>query len=98
MYVQMEDEISSLAAMIGAAAAGQKAYTATSGPGFSLMQEHIGLAIMSETPCVLINVQRSGPSTGVATKPAQADMMQARWGRTATQHHRNLPLFGAGLL
>jgi len=79
-YVQFEDEIGSMAAVIGAARAGAKAMTATSGPGFSLMQENIGYAIMTETPCVIVNVQRSGPSTGQATKPAQGDIMQARWG------------------
>ena len=79
-YVQFEDEIGSIAAVIGAARAGAKAMTATSGPGFSLMQENIGYAIMTETPCVVVDVQRSGPSTGQATKPAQGDVMQARWG------------------
>jgi 2-oxoglutarate ferredoxin oxidoreductase subunit alpha len=79
-YVQMEDEIASISAVIGAVWSGGKAMTATSGPGFSLMQENIGYAIMTETPCVIINVQRSGPSTGQATKPAQGDVMQARWG------------------
>ncbi|TYP59859.1 2-oxoacid:acceptor oxidoreductase subunit alpha [Thermosediminibacter litoriperuensis] len=80
VFIQMEDEIASMAALVGASMAGAKAFTATSGPGFSLMQENIGLAIMTEAPCVIINVQRSGPSTGLATKPAQADVMQARWG------------------
>ena len=79
-YVQMEDEIASISAMIGAVWAGGKAMTATSGPGFSLMQENLGYAIMTETPCVLVNVQRSGPSTGQATKPAQGDVLQVRWG------------------
>ena len=79
-YVQFEDEIGSMAAVIGAARAGAKAMTATSGPGFSLMQENIGYAIMTETPCVVVDVQRSGPSTGQATKPAQGDVMAARWG------------------
>jgi len=79
-FVQMEDEIGSLAAVIGAAWAGARAMTATSGPGFSLMMENLGYAIMTETPCVLIDVQRVGPSTGQATRPAQADLMQARWG------------------
>ena len=79
-YVQFEDEIGSIAAVIGAARAGAKAMTATSGPGFSLMQENIGYAIMTETPCVIVDVQRSGPSTGQATKPAQGDILQARWG------------------
>lgn len=80
IYIQMEDELASIAAIIGASAAGVKAYTATSGPGFSLMQENLGVAIMGEVPCVIINVMRSGPSTGLATKPAQGDVMQARWG------------------
>ena len=78
--MQMEDEIASLSAVIGAAWAGGRALTATSGPGFSLMQEGIGYACMTETPCVIINVQRSGPSTGQPTEPAQGDMLQARWG------------------
>ncbi len=79
-YIQFEDEIGSIAAVIGASRAGARAMTATSGPGFSLMQENIGYAIMTETPCVIVDVQRSGPSTGQATKPAQGDVMQARWG------------------
>jgi 2-oxoglutarate ferredoxin oxidoreductase subunit alpha len=80
LCVQMEDELASMAAIIGASWTGARTMTATSGPGFSLMQENIGYAIMTETPCVIIDVQRSGPSTGQATKPAQGDMMQARWG------------------
>jgi 2-oxoglutarate ferredoxin oxidoreductase subunit alpha len=76
----MEDEIASLSAVIGAVWAGAKSMTATSGPGFSLMMENIGYACMTETPCVIVDVQRSGPSTGQATKPAQGDVMQARWG------------------
>ena len=80
LYIQMEDEISSMAALLGASLAGKKSFTATSGPGFSLMQENLGLAIMSEIPTVIFDVQRSGPSTGAATKPAQADLMQARYG------------------
>jgi 2-oxoglutarate ferredoxin oxidoreductase subunit alpha len=79
-YIQMEDEIASLSAVIGAVWAGARAMTATSGPGYSLMQENIGYALMTETPCVIVNVQRSGPSTGQATMPAQGDVMQARWG------------------
>jgi len=79
-YIQMEDEIASMAAVIGASYAGVKAMTATSGPGFSLMQENIGLAIMTETPCVIVNVMRGGPSTGQPTMPGQQDVMQARWG------------------
>lgn len=80
MFIQMEDEIASSIAIQGAVWGGAKAMTVTSGPGFSLMMEHIGLAAMLETPCVFINVQRGGPSTGLPTLPAQADMMQARWG------------------
>ncbi|MGI6251939.1 MAG: 2-oxoacid:acceptor oxidoreductase subunit alpha [Aminivibrio sp.] len=80
MYVQMEDELSSMAAIVGASVSGARAFTATSGPGFSLMQENLGMAVMGEVPCVVVNVQRSGPSTGMATKPAQGDVMQARWG------------------
>lgn len=79
-YIQMEDEIGSIACVIGASIAGLKAMTATSGPGFSLMQENIGFACMAEVPCVIVNVQRVGPSTGIPTHPAQGDMMQARWG------------------
>lgn len=80
MFIQMEDEIASSIAIQGAVWGGAKAMTVTSGPGFSLMMEHIGLAAMLETPCVFVNVQRGGPSTGLPTLPAQADMMQARWG------------------
>jgi 2-oxoglutarate ferredoxin oxidoreductase subunit alpha len=76
----MEDELASMAAIIGASWTSARTMTATSGPGFSLMQENIGYAIMTETPCVIVNVQRSGPATGQATKPAQGDVMQARWG------------------
>jgi 2-oxoglutarate ferredoxin oxidoreductase subunit alpha len=79
-YVQMEDEIASMAVILGASWTGQKAMTATSGPGFSLMMENLGLGIMTETPCVVCNVQRGGPSTGLPTLVAQADMQQARWG------------------
>ncbi len=79
-FIQMEDEISALGACIGASLSGKKVLTATSGPGFSLMQEHLGLAVMAEIPLVIVNVMRGGPSTGLPTKPAQADMMQARWG------------------
>ncbi len=80
VFVQMEDEIASMAAIIGASLGGTKSATATSGPGFSLMQENLGFAIGSEIPCVVINVQRVGPSTGLPTKAAQGDVMQARWG------------------
>ena len=79
-FIQMEDEIASMAAVIGASVAGVKSMTATSGPGFSLMQEHIGYAYMAEVPCVIVNVQRGGPSTGLPTKVSQSDTMQARWG------------------
>jgi len=79
-FIQMEDEIASLAACIGASVGGLKAMTATSGPGFSLMQEHIGYAAMTEVPCVVVNVQRLGPSTGQPTSGSQGDVMQARWG------------------
>jgi len=80
VYVQMEDEIASMNAVLGASWAGLKSMTATSGPGFSLMMENLGLGVMLETPCVLVNVQRAGPSTGLPTLVAQGDMMQARWG------------------
>ena len=79
-FIQMEDEIASIAAVIGASAAGAKSMTATSGPGFSLMQENLGYAYIAEIPCVIVNVQRGGPSTGLPTKVAQADTMQAKWG------------------
>jgi len=79
-FIQMEDEIASLAACIGASVGGLKSMTATSGPGFSLMQENIGYAVMTEVPCVIVNVQRLGPSTGQPTSPSQGDVMQARWG------------------
>ena len=78
--IQMEDEMASMGAVIGASWAGAKAMTATSGPGFSLMQENIGYAFMTETPCVIVDIQRAGPSTGQATKCGQGDVMQARWG------------------
>ncbi|MFH1087065.1 MAG: 2-oxoacid:acceptor oxidoreductase subunit alpha, partial [Chloroflexota bacterium] len=80
VFVQMEDEIASMNAVLGASWAGVKSMTATSGPGFSLMMENLGLGIMLETPCVLVNVQRAGPSTGLPTLVGQGDMMQARWG------------------
>lgn len=79
-FMQMEDEIASMAAIIGASLAGGKSMTATSGAGFSLMQENLGTAIMSEIPCVVVNVMRQGPSQGVATVPSQGDIMQAKWG------------------
>ncbi len=80
IYIQMEDEIASMAAVIGASYTGLKAMTATSGPGFSLMQENIGLAVMTETPCVVVDIMRGGPSTGQPTLPGQQDVMQAKWG------------------
>jgi 2-oxoglutarate ferredoxin oxidoreductase subunit alpha len=80
VFIQMEDEIGSIAACIGASVAGAKAMTATSGPGISLMLENLGFAVISETPVVLVNVMRGGPSTGMPTFPAQMDVMQARWG------------------
>jgi len=79
-YIQMEDEIGSIAAVIGAAWGGAKSMTATSGPGFSLMMENYGYAVMTETPCVIVNIQRTGPSTGQPTLGAQGDMMQVKWG------------------
>ncbi len=80
VFIQMEDEIASMAAVIGASLGGMKSATATSGPGFSLMQENLGFAVASEIPCVIVDVQRVGPSTGLPTKAAQGDVMQARWG------------------
>jgi len=79
-FIQMEDELSSMCAIIGASLTGKKTMTATSGPGFSLMQEALGFAVMTETPCVILNVQRGGPSTGLPTSGSQGDVMQARWG------------------
>ena len=79
-FIQMEDELASMAAVLGASATGMKAMTATSGPGFSLKQENIGYGCLAEIPCVIVDVQRSGPSTGLPTSPAQGDYMQARWG------------------
>lgn len=79
-FIQMEDEIASMAAVIGASLTGIKGMTATSGPGFSLKQENIGYASIAEVPCVIVNVQRGGPSTGLPTSPAQGDIMQTRWG------------------
>jgi len=80
IFIQMEDELASMAAILGASWAGVKSMTVTSGPGFSLMQENLGLGVMLETPTVVVNVQRGGPSTGLPTLPGQADVMQARWG------------------
>ncbi|MFH1452631.1 MAG: hypothetical protein ABIH00_01465, partial [Armatimonadota bacterium] len=78
-FIQMEDEIASIGAIIGASLGGKKSMTATSGPGFSLMQENIGYASIAEVPCIVVNVQRLGPSTGGPTSPSQQDVMQARW-------------------
>jgi len=80
LFIQMEDEIASMAAILGASWAGVKSMTSTSGPGFSLMMENLGLGMMMEVPCVLVNVQRGGPSTGLPTMVGQGDVMQARWG------------------
>jgi 2-oxoglutarate ferredoxin oxidoreductase subunit alpha len=80
IYIQMEDELASMNAILGASSAGVKSMTSTSGPGFSLMMENLGLGIMMEIPCVLVNIQRGGPSTGLPTIVGQQDMMQARWG------------------
>ena len=79
-FIQMEDELASMAAIVGASLAGARAMTATSGPGFSLMQENLGFACLAEVPCVIVNVQRAGPSTGLPTQPAQMDVQQTRWG------------------
>jgi 2-oxoglutarate ferredoxin oxidoreductase subunit alpha len=79
-FIQMEDEIAAMGAILGAAMTGAKVMTATSGPGYSLKQENIGYAVMAEIPCVIVDVMRGGPSTGLPTSPAQADVMQARWG------------------
>jgi len=80
VFLQMEDELGSMAAILGASAAGARSMTATSGPGLSLMMENIGLAVMMEIPCVVVDVQRGSPSTGLPTMPGQSDVMQARWG------------------
>ena len=79
-FIQMEDEIASMGAVVGASLAGVKSMTATSGPGFSLIQENLGFACMTEVPCVVVDVMRGGMSTGLPTSPAQGDVMQARWG------------------
>jgi 2-oxoglutarate ferredoxin oxidoreductase subunit alpha len=79
-FILMEDEIASIAAVLGASVGGLKSMSATSGPGFSLMQENIGYAVAAEIPCVIVNVMRTGPSTGLPTSPSQGDVMQARWG------------------
>ena len=79
-FIQMEDELASISAVLGGSWGGAKSMTATSGPGFSLMMEGLGYGAMTETPCVVVDVQRGGPSTGLPTKVGQADVMQARWG------------------
>jgi len=79
-FIQMEDEIASMGAVVGGSVGGLKSMTATSGPGFSLMQENLGFACLAEIPCVVVNVMRGGPSTGLPTRPSQGDVMQARWG------------------
>jgi len=94
IFIQMEDEIASMAAILGASWGGVKSMTSTSGPGFSLMMENIGLGICTETPCVVCNVQRGGPSTGLPTLVAQGDMMQARWGSHG--HYEIIALCPAG--
>jgi 2-oxoglutarate ferredoxin oxidoreductase subunit alpha len=80
VFIQMEDELASLGSVLGASLAGMKAMTATSGPGFTLMQEHLGYATLAEIPCVVVDVMRLGPSTGLPTSPSQGDVMQAQWG------------------
>ena len=80
VFIQMEDELASLGSVLGASLAGVKAMTATSGPGFTLMQEHLGYATLAEIPCVVADVMRLGPSTGLPTSPSQGDVMQAQWG------------------
>jgi 2-oxoglutarate ferredoxin oxidoreductase subunit alpha len=80
IYIQMEDELASMCAILGASWGGAKSMTATSGPGFSLMMENYGLGVMTETPCVIIDIMRGGPSTGLPTLVSQGDVMQARWG------------------
>lgn len=85
VFIQMEDELGSMAAIIGASAAGKRSMTATSGPGLSLMMENLGLAVMLEIPCVVVDVQRGSPSTGLPTMPGQSDIMQARWGSHGNQ-------------
>jgi len=92
IFIQAEDELAAINMVIGASWAGAKAMTATSGPGFSLMQEGLGYAVMTETPLVVVDVMRVGPSTGQAAKPSQGDLMQARWGRHGDQY---IPIFAA---
>ena len=99
IFIQMEDELAASIAIQGAVWGGAKAFTVTSGPGFSLMMEHIGYAAMTETPCVFVNVQRGGPSTGLPTLPAQADMMQAQVGLARRlRNHCAVSQFAAGML
>ena len=87
-FIQMEDEIAGIAAAIGASLTGAKVMTATSGPGFSLKQENIGYAALTEIPLVIVNVQRGGPSTGLPTAPGQGDLMQAMWGTHRSEERR----------
>lgn len=86
VFMQMEDELASMGAVIGASLAGAKAMTATSGPGFTLMQENLGFGTYIETPCVVVDVMRDGPSTGTGTRPLQGDIMQVKWGRAGGNH------------
>jgi 2-oxoglutarate ferredoxin oxidoreductase subunit alpha len=95
-FIQMEDEIGSVSAVIGAAWAGAKAMTATSGPGLSLMIEALGYAVITETPCLIVDVQRAGPSTGQATRPAQGDMMMVKWAPTGTMRSSPSPAVRPG--
>jgi 2-oxoglutarate ferredoxin oxidoreductase subunit alpha len=95
VFIQMEDELGSMAAILGASAAGVRSMTATSGPGLSLMMENLGLGIMLEIPCVIVDVQRGSPSTGLPTMPGQSDIMQARWG-THGDYEIVTPLVAAG--
>ncbi|MFQ5870377.1 MAG: 2-oxoacid:acceptor oxidoreductase subunit alpha, partial [Candidatus Zixiibacteriota bacterium] len=95
-FIQMEDEIAAMAAILGASLMGAKSMTATSGPGFSLKQENLGYAAIAEIPCVVVNVQRGGPSTGLPTQAAQGDLMQTRWGTHGD--HPAIVLSASGVL
>ena len=97
-FIQMEDEMASMAAILGASWGGVKSMTSTSGPGFSLMMENVGLGMMTETPCVVVNIQRGGPSTGLPTLVGQADVMQARWGAHGDYGVLPWPRLSTGLL
>ena len=97
VFIQMEDELASLGSVLGASLAGRKAMTATSGPGFTLMQEHLGYATLAEIPCVVVDVMRLGPSTGLPTSPSQGDVMQAKWGLSRRPRRRGTrPWHGQG--